>query len=327
MADIFDDDFGWGSVGSDLFSDEIESQQPQQWNNWWWGGWDMFWDIQWSWWDDWLSSDMFWWEDVWWFVSATKRQAYQHAVSGEEKWEFKKKNQSFTAMIAEFVGINSEIYKWLNATTYATLFILLLLMWLSTYFLQNFIIYFVTYNYTWITNTFAGLEQLIIVIVYGLILYYFFDFLDWESKMLKAILNPIKLLMIWLSTLYLGNMITFSWLFTMGIVFVFLGALIKVFSVNELEKAILDQKKNALGIENEDVKNDVKQMIEENQGNYLHDMPQVWDILLSEEDEEEQYNLFIEIMSTVKDKKYSGVLVSPKSIYYVNQKKVGLPQL
>jgi len=328
VIDDSDDLFWW--------NDDVSS-----WNNWsQWSDDDLFgwWDDFFWWWGNnswWTNPDPFsgWW--MWWqewsqdFVFATNKQAYWHALNNDAQ-EFKKTKKSFMELVTEFININKEIYTGLPTSSYILIWLLSVTMLTMVYLLKGILIYLVVYNYDFIATYLSWLETIVIMLIYIWVAYFFFDFIDWESKVLKTIIDPLKMTMIWISFLYLSWLINFWFLFNFWLIFVFLWTFIRVFFINELEKVALDKVKSTLGIENDDVKREVENLVKENQWSFLNDLPNVNDILLDDDHEEEvveQYDLFIEILRRVKETRKSWVTVSKWNLYYFDMFEEWLPSL
>lgn len=335
-----DSSFSW--FGDDD-EDDKTSWNQWQWFSWWWNSWFwwwFWWDTWWFWWMWWWDEWWAWWNEFWWMfwditqwnnVYATRKQAYQDVFKND--WTQIQLNTKqtwwvwFFASIKQLFEINKWIYKELNLFHFALIWVCTLLLAVALFFLKELSTYVISYLTVYL-QVFSWLDRFVILVLYFFWLYYILNYLDWESKYLNTIQAPIKLLLLWVWTLYLFWKISSDLLFTSFVIWIFPLTLMKLFIFNETDTELLEKIKNWLSIANVEVKQEINNIINKSADSLLWDLPEQQELLIWDVEEEEQsYQLWFEMLNRNKEvRKLSWFLIWEKrNLYYLNYVKEEMP--
>lgn len=335
-----DSSFSW--FGDDD-EDDKTSWNQWQWFSWWWNSWFwwwFWWDTWWMWWFWWWDEWWAWWNEFWWMfwditqwnnVYATRKQAYQDVFKND--WTQIQLNTKqtwwvwFFASIKQLFEINKWIYKELNLFHFALIWVCVLVLAVALFFLKELSTYVISYLTVYL-QVFSWLDRFVILVLYFFWLYYILNYLDWESKYLNTIQAPIKLLLLWVWTLYLFWKISSDLLFTSFVIWIFPLTLMKLFIFNETDTELLEKIKNWLSIANVEVKQEINNIINKSADSLLWDLPEQQELLIWDVEEEEQsYQLWFEMLNRNKEvRKLSWFLIWEKrNLYYLNYVKEEMP--
>lgn len=285
-----------------------------------------------------------WWIVSWWeqtfgtsnYNSSSSKNAYKLAFSWwVQAWTYngtetsdttiKTPDRWFFGTLSYFWEINKNVYSNFNPIQ---LWLIVVAMWLAAYLLwllKESVVYLILYN-AHLLDFFGGMESLMILLVYILIVYWIFEILDWVNDKWRANLQlPFKMCLIFAWLGYLSNTLSFDQLFDLFYYCLIPFVFIRLFCFSEEDMVKWQVSNN----DNQIQENVSTQWQQQNTVNTIIDQwadafkldiadEPMKDLVAQESDDEvETYDLGTELIAANKDKNASCFLMSEKlKLYY-----------
>lgn len=245
-------------------------------------------------------------------------------------WNTTQTNQipqkSFSEVVKYFWEVNKKIYSSFSMLQLAFIVVGMWIAWYLLWLLKETIVYLILYNAQYL-DFFWGMQSMIILLIYIVVVYGLLEILDWFNDHWRATLQmPFKFWLIGIWLLYLSDTLTFDQLFNLFYIFLIPLLFVRLFCFSEE-----DMPKSLATANNEAIENNQAQ-ITIPQENSEQDLINKWkeafdfalptqestDLLVEESwDVEEMYDLGSELIAANKERQASWFLMSEKlKLYY-----------